>query len=135
MTDIVRPDSLKENVALASYNAEIQRAEAIKMFMGPATSPTQMRLSWGNTRVHSLVEGAKMLGYNLPAISKVIEMARADSPGHEGAGRTEITKILCSHPTSGYPSTMFPEQGGPGLIAKLLAFFTGKKPAGEQQTP
>ena len=89
---------------------------------------TLARISREEIILEGLVEASVTLGMKLPATLKLIATVRSLSPGLDGLGRGEGVKMLMvsAGPTY-YPGAPFSQDSSPGILARLMAFLTGKK--------
>jgi hypothetical protein len=127
---IIRPGSKEvSDKKLSAMSPEIQRLDAIKYLMGPPDSATLSRISKEQIILEAVLTGAAELGYKIPATLYMINQARGLSPGLDGLGRGEAVKCLVAHAQSGsmFPASAFAQEEKPGLIARLVAFMSGKK--------
>jgi len=126
-TEVSRPAMDRAPARISQYSPEMMRMNAILEFMrGKATLS---RISREQIVLESIVDAAEELGYNLKATRAMITSARTLSPGIDGLGRGEAVKVLVAHAQTGgfYPASAFPDDKKPGVIARLVAFLTGRK--------
>lgn len=129
-SSIVRPTEKAPDRSLekaASFNPDIMRQSGIIRMMDG--TGTLARISREEIILEGLVEASVELGMKLPATIKLINTVRGLSPGLNGLGRGEGVKMLMvsAGPTM-YPGAPFNrDDSGPGILARLMAFFSGKK--------
>lgn len=122
--EVVRPPEVTGRDRLVLFSPDLQRMDCVREMM--KTRGALSRISKEQIVLEGLVEAAEELGMRLPATKRLILTCRELSCGLDGLGRSEIVTVLTT-PTAAsyYPSSAFPQDGGPGFWSKLLSMITG----------